>query len=220
MIKCCIFDLDGTILDTITTITHYVNVTLEKNGIAPITIDECKYFAGNGARKLIERSLNSKGITDAETIEKVLGEYVPAYDEEPLYLTKAFDGISEMLATLKAKGLKLAVLSNKPDTAVKSIVEHFFAGIFDDAAGGMDGVPLKPDPTAARGILERLGISESETAWIGDTSTDIQTGKNLGAVLSIGVLWGFRLRDELADAGADLIVSHPDEIVKGVESVV
>lgn len=219
MIKCCIFDLDGTILDTITTITHYVNVTLEKNGIAPITIDECKYFAGNGARKLIERSLNSKGITDADTIEKVLGEYVPAYDEEPLYLTKAFDGISEMLAELKAKGLKLAVLSNKPDTAVKSIVEHFFSGIFDDAAGGMDGVPLKPDPTAARGILKRLGISESETAWIGDTSTDIQTGKNLGAVLSIGVLWGFRLRDELAEAGADLIVSHPDEIVKGVESV-
>lgn len=219
MIKCCIFDLDGTILDTITTITYYVNATLEKNGIAPITIDECKYFAGNGARKLIERSLNSKGITDEKTIEKVLAEYVPAYDEAPLYLTDSFPGISDMLRELKNRGIKLAVLSNKPDTAVGGIVEHFFPGIFDDAAGGMDGVPLKPDPTAARGILKRLGISEAETAWIGDTSTDIETGKNLGAALSIGVLWGFRLRDELMEAGADLIVSDPKEIVSGVLAV-
>ena len=220
MIKCCIFDLDGTILDTITTITYYVNVILEKHGVAPITVDECKYFAGNGAYKLIERSLNSKGIYDKERIESILAEYVKAYDEAPLYLTGAFEGISDMLRELKARGIKLAVLSNKPDTAVKSIVEHFFPGIFDEAAGGMDGVPLKPDPTAAQGILKRLGISESETAWVGDTSTDIETGKNLKAALSIGVLWGFRKQDELEGAGADLIVSHPSEIVRGVEAVV
>ena len=116
--------------------------------------------------------------------------------------------------------MKLAVLSNKPDTSVKSIVEHFFPGIFDEAAGGIDGVPLKPDPTAAIGILERLGISESETAWVGDTSTDIETGKNLKAAISIGVLWGFRKREELVAAGADLIVDHPSEIVRGVEAVV
>ncbi len=220
MIKCCIFDLDGTILDTITTITYYVNLILEKHGIEPITVDECKYFAGNGAYKLIERSLNSKGIYDRERIESILAEYVPAYDEAPLYLTDAFDGISDMLAELKERGIKLAVLSNKPDTSVKSIVEHFFPGTFDLAAGGKDGVPLKPDPTAAIGILEKLGISEKETAWIGDTSTDIETGKNLGAATSIGVLWGFRKRDELEAAGADLIVSHPAEIVRGVEAIV
>ena len=220
MIKCCIFDLDGTILDTITTITHYVNVILKKHGIEPVTVDECKYFAGNGAYKLIERSLNSKGIYDEERIKQLLSEYVPAYDEAPLYLTDAFDGISDMLAQLKARGMKLAVLSNKPDTSVKSIVEHFFPGVFDEAAGGMDGVPLKPDPTAAVGILERLGISESETAWVGDTSTDIETGKNLKAALSIGVLWGFRKREELVAAGADLIVTHPSEIVRGVDAVV
>ena len=219
MIKCCIFDLDGTILDTITTITYYVNVILEKHGIEPVTVDECKYFAGNGAYKLIERSLNSKGIYEEERIRALLAEYVPAYDEAPLYLTEVFDGISEMLSDLKAKGMKLAVLSNKPDTSVKSIVEHFFPGIFDEAAGGIDGVPLKPDPTAAIGILERLGISESETAWVGDTSTDIETGKNLKAAISIGVLWGFRKREELVAAGADLIVDHPSEIVRGVEAI-
>ena len=220
MIKCCIFDLDGTVLDTITTITYYVNLIHLKYGIEPITIDECKYFAGNGAYKLIERSLNSKGIFDKERIESILDEYVKAYDEAPLYLTAAFDGISDMLSELKSRGIKLAVLSNKPDTAVKSIVEHFFPGIFDEAAGGMDGVPLKPDPTAAQGILKRLNISESETAWVGDTSTDIETGKNLKAAMSIGVLWGFRKRDELERAGADLIVTHPDEIVRGVLAVV
>ena len=220
MIKCCIFDLDGTILDTITTITHYVNLILEKHGIEPITVDECKYFAGNGAYKLIERSLNSRGVYEEERIKRLLSEYVPAYDEAPLYLTEVFDGISDMLSALKKKGMKLAVLSNKPDTSVKSIVEHFFPGIFDEAAGGIDGVPLKPDPTAAIGILERLGISESETAWVGDTSTDIETGKNLKAAISIGVLWGFRKREELVAAGADLIVDHPSEIVRGVEAVV
>lgn len=219
MIKCCIFDLDGTILDTITTITHYVNVTFEKNGISPITVDECKYFAGNGARKLMERSLASKGITDAATVDRMLKEYLFAYDSKPLHLTAVFDGINEMLLKLSEKGIKLAVLSNKQDAAVKSVVENFFPGLFDDAAGGIDGVPLKPDPTAARNILKRLGFSESETAWIGDTSTDIETGKNLGAALSIGVLWGFRKRDELEEAGADLIVTHPDEIVKGVLAV-
>lgn len=220
MIKCCIFDLDGTVLDTVTTITYYVNVILKKHGIEPITADECKYFVGNGAYKLIERSLNSKGIYDAERIQSVLAEYVRAYDEAPLYLTRVFDGISDMLGELRAKGIRLAVLSNKPDTAVKSIVEHFFPGIFDEAAGGMEGVPLKPDPTAAINILQRLGISERETAWIGDTSTDIETAKNLKAALSIGVLWGFRKRGELEGAGADLIVSHPCEIVRGVEAVV
>ena len=219
MIKCCIFDLDGTILDTITTITHYVNVILKKHGIEPITVDECKYFAGNGAYKLIERSLNSRGIYDEDRIKSLLAEYVPAYDEAPLYLTEVFDGISDMLSALKAKGIKLAVLSNKPDTAVKSIVEHFFPGVFDEAAGGMDGVPLKPDPTAAVGILKRLGISESETAWIGDTSTDIETGKNLKAAMSIGVLWGFRKLDELVGAGADIVVNKTDEILKAVLAV-
>ena len=219
MIKCCIFDLDGTILDTITTITYYVNVTLEKNGIPPITEDECKYFAGNGARLLIERSLNSKGIYDEGEISRILAEYVLAYDEAPLHLTAPFRGITEMLSELKASGLKLAVLSNKPDTAVKSIIEHFFPNVFDDAAGGMDGVPLKPDPTAARNILARLAISESETAWVGDTSTDIETGKNLGAAISIGVLWGFRKRDELEAAGADAIVSDPSEITSEVKGI-
>lgn len=220
MIKCCIFDLDGTILDTISTITYFVNETLSNHGIDGITVEECKYFAGDGARNLIKRSLLSKGIDDDERTERIFKEYKTIYDENPLHLTTVFDGIREVLYELSSKGIRLAVLSNKPDTAVKNIINHFFAGMFDEAVGAMEDVPLKPDPVSAINLLKRLGIKESETAWIGDTSTDIKTAKNLGARLSIGVLWGFRKREELSAAGADVIVSTPDEILREVMAVV
>ena len=216
MIKCCIFDLDGTILNTITSITYFVNKTLKKYGIDPITEDECKYFAGNGARKLIIRSLASKGITDEAVIETVLADYNAAYDADPLYLTDAFDGIRELLASLAERKIRLAVLSNKPDSTVKSIVKSFFPGVFDEVRGGVEGVPLKPAPDIPLDILKGFGISPENTAWIGDTSTDVETGVNLGAALNIGVLWGFRKRDELEAAGAHVIVSSPDEILREV----
>ncbi len=219
MIKCCIFDLDGTILDTITTITYYVNKTLQNHGIGTVTEDECRYFAGNGARALITRALNSKGITDEERIERILLEYTAAYDEAPLHLTAAFDGIIELVGKLKERGLRLAVLSNKPDFAVKSVVAHFFGDSFDSVLGGRDGVPLKPDPTVPLQIAETLGISPCEVAWIGDTSTDMETGKNLGAGLNIGVLWGFRPRAELVGAGADVTVSSADALLAEIIKV-
>ena len=219
MIKCCIFDLDGTILNTITTITYFVNETLQKYGIETITEDECKYFAGNGARKLIIRALKSKGITDECLIEKVLTDYNAAYDSDPLYLTDAFPGIKELLVSLSERGIRLAVLSNKPDSTVKSIVKSFFSGMFDDVRGGIEGVPLKPDPDIPLAILSGFGISPENTAWIGDTSTDVETGVNLGAALNIGVLWGFRLREELERAGADVIVSTPEQILSEVIKV-
>ncbi len=219
MIKCCIFDLDGTVLDTVSTITHYVNFILEKHGIDKITTEECKYFAGNGARLLMERSLKSKGITDRELVGSLLNEYQNAYNANPFYLTKLFDGIAELLSELKARGIKIALVSNKPDSAVKPIAERFFGDAFDAALGGVDGIPLKPDTAMPKAVLSKLGIHESETAWIGDTSVDIETGKNLGVSLNIGVLWGFRKIDELLGAGADTVVSSADEILSAVVSV-
>lgn len=216
MIKCCIFDLDGTILDTITSITHFVNQTLQNHGIETITEDECKYFAGNGARNLITRALKSKGIYDSDTVEAILSEYNSAYDADPLYLTDAFPGIKELLSSLAERKIRLAVLSNKPDSTVKSIVNSFFPDVFDDVRGGVEGLPLKPSPEIPRDILAGLGISAENTAWIGDTSTDIETGVNLGVKLNIGVLWGFRRRSELEAAGADIIVSTPEQILSEV----
>lgn len=218
MIKCCIFDLDGTILDTIGSITYFVNKTLNEYGIESVSVEECKYFAGNGARNLIKRALTSKGVTDEALAEKIFADYVKAYDKDPLYLTNVFEGIDGLLSELRSRGVKLAVLSNKPDSTVKSIVKDFFGDAFDVAIGGRDGVPLKPDPTSALDILNMLGFTPEETAWVGDTSTDIETAKNLKVALSVGVLWGFRKIDELEGAGADIIASSADEVLKGIVS--
>jgi len=218
MIKCCIFDLDGTVLDTINSITYFVNYALERYGIEKITVDECKYLAGNGVKDLIKRTLASRGINDEALYNEILPYYIDAYDANPWHLTAPFDGIIPLLKELKAHGIKIAVVSNKPDSTVKIIVPHFFGDIFDAVSGIREGMKVKPDPSVALGILDTFGISASETAWVGDTSTDMETGKNLGAALKIGVLWGFRKRDELEGAGADLVVSRADEILAEVTS--
>ena len=216
MIKCCIFDLDGTLLDTLPTIQYYMNVTLERHGIAPTSLDDCRRYIGDGARLLVTRALTERGITDKELTERVLNEYKSAYDAEPLHLTKAYEGIHELLTLLSEQGITLAVLSNKPDTAARGVVEHFFPGVFHAVRGGTDGVPLKPIPTAALSICNELGISPSECAFIGDTAVDIVTAENMGAGLSVGVLWGFRDREELERAGARVIVASPLDILREV----
>ena len=216
MIKCCIFDLDGTVLDTIATITYFVNVTLQKWQIKQITIEQCKVFVGDGARKLIERACKNDGVTDEKTVSDVLEFYKQTYDANPLYLTGVFEGIIEMLDELGRRGIKLAILSNKPDDTVQSVVKEFFADRFVYVAGAKDGVALKPNPECTREILTELSVSADEVMFIGDTSVDIETGKNMGASKTVGVLWGFREREELAGAGADVIVSQPLEILENI----
>ena len=217
MIKCCIFDLDGTLLDTIGTITYFVNYALENYGFSKTTEEECKYFAGDGARTLIRRALDSKGaaLSDGE-FEEILEFYRNAYDENPLYLTEVFSGIKQLLSDLKCAGVKLAVLSNKPDSAVRPIVEGFFPSTFDLVRGARDGFALKPSAASALKIADELSVCPSECAFIGDTGVDIETGKNLGAKITFGVLWGFRPKKELSDFGADRIVSEPKEILEEI----
>ena len=212
MSKCVIFDLDGTILDTISAITYYVNKTFAEEGIEPILEEDCKYYAGNGARVLIERSLASRGITDEGEITRILAIYKKHYDDAPLYLTKPFDGIVDMLAELRRHGYKLAVVSNKPDTAAAPIVRHFFGDAFDRVSGALDGIPVKPDPTISLRVLADLGIVREDSIFVGDTYVDMETGKNLGSSKVIGVLWGFRKRDELEGAGADAVVTTAGEL--------
>lgn len=212
MIKACIFDLDGTALDTIHAITHFVNATFEMHSLPPITEDECKIFVGNGARVLIERALSSKGVTERERIEKILSDYNAKYDAEPLALTKPFDGIIPLFEGLRAFGVHIAILSNKPETVVVPLVRHFFGDLVEITRGGSEGVPLKPDPAVCFEIANKLCVSPSEVVYVGDTNTDMQTGVNFGAEVSVGVLWGFRGRYELEAAGADVIVSSPSGI--------
>ena len=210
--KYCIFDLDGTILDTITTITYYVNETLKLVGLPPISEDEGKIFAGNGAYKLIERTLGKYGITDEAEIQRVLKIYKDMYDKEPLYHTRVFDGIKDVLLRLKDEGHKLGVVSNKPDTAAVPIVEHFFPGIFDCVSGALDGVPVKPAPDLPLRILLKMGGTPEECAFVGDTYVDMETGVNLGAKMKVGVLWGFRSREELEASGASVIAENASRL--------
>ncbi len=214
MIKCCMFDLDGTLLSTLTTITHYVNKTFQKYDILPITEDECKYFVGDGARKLIARALKSRGAADKN--DEIYGSYLKEYDTDPYYLTEPYSGIPELIKALKDCGVALAVISNKQDSSTRLAINHFFGDDIDITRGGIDGIPLKPDPAAPLDILSTLGISPRQTVYVGDTGVDMETGGRMGAALTVGVLWGFRDKAELEAHGADIIASSPADILSEV----
>ena len=217
MIKCCIFDLDGTLLNTVSSITYYVNKTISNLNIPPISEDECKIFIGNGARKLIERTLNSRGINDSEILLDVLGRYNKDYDSDPYYLTEPYPGIPELVDKLKSEGILIGVLSNKPENTVIPIVDHFFGDSFKFVRGGRDQESLKPSPRSTLEMLDEMGCLPSEMAFIGDTSVDMITAKNSGAALAIGVSWGFRSREELSESGSDRIADTADDILKFIK---
>lgn len=214
MFKAIIFDLDGTILDTIETIAYYGNKALREFGFKEIETEKYKILAGNGAKFLIRSMLSTVGCNDPEVFEKVFEYYNNEYNTNTLYKTKVYDGIRELLTLAKNKGIKLAVLSNKPHQATVDVLGNFFdEDTFDFKYGAREGVPLKPDPAAAVMLAEQLGVKKEECLYVGDTDVDMKTGKGAG-FYTIGVLWGFREREELEKNGADLIVQHPLEILK------
>ncbi len=213
MIKYCIFDLDGTLLDTLPTIKYHLNQTLERYGLRAVSDNETRRYIGDGAYQLIYRAFSEQGITDEKIIANALVEYKAAYDERPIYLTDFYDGILDALDMLENAGIKLAVLSNKPNAATVSVVSHFFGNRFSVVRGGVDGIPLKPDKTAALEIVSKLCASPCEVAFVGDTSVDVKTGTNMGAGITVGVSWGFREREELILSGADVIADHPRELL-------
>ncbi len=212
MTKLCIFDLDGTLTDTLPAIAHFGNTALASHGFSEIPKESYKKLVGNGRDKLVHRMLRENGADTPENYEKVGKAYDAAYEAEPLFETKPYDGIVELLDSLINNGIKIAVLSNKPDNVAQDVVRLFFKDRFDAAYGQRSGIKIKPDPAAALEISKELGIDVSEAAFIGDTNVDIATGKNAG-MKTIGVLWGFRDEDELLSAGADYIVSKPSEIL-------
>lgn len=211
MKKLCIFDLDGTLSNTLPTIAYYGNLALGKYSHPAIEQERYKTLVGDGRDILIHRMLAESGADTPEEYERVGSAYDAAYEADVLYLTQPYDGITEMLKTLKIRGFCLAVLSNKPHNVAEMVVQKLFGGIFDEVWGKKEGFPTKPDPAAAHEICRRLGVNPADAFFIGDTSVDIKTGKN-GGFTSIGVLWGFRGKEELCRAGADFTVSHPKEI--------
>lgn len=211
MIKLCIFDLDGTLTNTIPAISHFGNTALGAYGFPEIEPEKYKILVGNGRDVLIHRMLKCVTADTDENFDKVGRAYDRAYESNPLYKTKPYDGIPELLDILKANGVKIAVLSNKPHNVASDVVKMFFGDKFDAAYGQRKGIKTKPAPDGALMLAKELGVSPSEAAFIGDTYVDIETGKNSG-MLPIGVLWGFRDRNELENAGAAHIVAKPAEI--------
>ena len=214
--KACIFDLDGTLTNTLESMTYSVNLTLEEMGLSKITKDQCRVFVGNGARVLMEKSLKAAGDTDASRIEEGMEIYGRIYDQNCTYHVTPYEGIPEMLKVLKDKGIHLAVLSNKPDRQTVKVVKAIFGEeLFDYAQGQKEGIRRKPEPDGVWYLMEQMHVSKEECLYIGDSEVDAATGRNAG-LKTIGVLWGFRDRKTLETAGADDLIDRPDELLQFV----
>lgn len=213
MYKACVFDLDGTLTDTLESLTLSVNLTLEEMGLATITDQQCRLFVGNGARVLLQKALEVSGDTQAERIEEAMLRYGRIFDQHCTYHVVPYEGIREMLAEIKQEGYHLAVLSNKPHRQTISVVESVFGKeVFELIQGQRDGVPRKPDPTAVLDILKQLEVLPEHAVYIGDSEVDIATGLAAG-MQTVGVTWGFRGKKILEEAGAKKTADHPREIV-------
>jgi phosphoglycolate phosphatase len=210
--KLAIFDLDGTLADTIDDITSAVNHVMEHYGFPMVTSDRVKYMVGDGIKELMTRAFPEDKREDPVLLSEALLIFKDYYNVHFCDYTVPYDGIIAMLDELKRNGVRLSVVTNKNEEAVGLIIEKLFAGYFDIVIGNSDRVKQKPDPSSVLYIIEKTGATPQETYYIGDAYTDIYTAKNAG-VKGIGVLWGFRTYSELHDAGADYIVKAPQEIV-------
>ena len=212
--KAAIFDLDGTLLDTLETLSYYGNRALETFGLRPYPKADYRYMVGDGAKMLIHRMLERQNADKSELFEKAYRHYIDTYNKDKLFKTEIYEGIPALLKGLREQDVRLAVLSNKPHEATVPILKHFFGETaFDEMRGAMEGIPLKPDPTAALDVANILGVMPEECIYVGDTAVDMETGKRAG-FFTVGVLWGFRDAEELREGGADRIVSTPEEILE------
>lgn len=213
MYRACIFDLDGTLTDTLESLAYSVNETMKEAGMPAITKDQCRQFVGNGAKVLIEEALRAGGDQELTRFDEAFAAYGRIFDANCTYKVTPYEGIVDMLRQMKKQGVKLGVLSNKPDRqAVHVVSEIFGEGMFDVVQGQKEGVPRKPDPAAALAIADTFGTSPAQTLYIGDSEVDGATGKAAG-MDTILVSWGFRAREVLKEAKPQWIVDHPEEIM-------
>jgi len=208
-----IFDLDGTILNTLEDLADATNWVCAQHGWPVHELEAYKSFVGNGAGKLLER-VTPPGVELTDGLRRTLmAEFSERYTKHSSDKTRAYDGMPQVLAELKAAGVRMAVLTNKPHEAAGPVVERYYPGVFDAVQGAVVGAPLKPDPTTLLALLEKLGAEKDETLFVGDSNVDIRTGKNAG-LAACGVLWGFRTRAELTAEGADFIAECPEELAR------
>ena len=212
-----IFDLDGTLLNTIDDLGYACNHALAACGYPTHAIEEYPRLVGNGVRKLIERALRAGGVEPEEKVtDQVMEEFVPYYNAHNCDFTRPYEGIPDLLAALKAKGCKLAVASNKYQAATEKIVSHFFPGVFDEVLGERENIPRKPDPQIVRDIeakLQRDKVpSTYSVLYVGDSLVDKATAENAG-VPFVACSWGFVAREVLEEAKCEHIIDAPQDML-------
>lgn len=207
-----IFDLDGTILDTLGELTISFNHALVRSGIEPVTKEVMRSRVGNGARNLVKKSIESHPEADEE---KILSDYRAYYNEHCTENTNPFQGIPELFSALKAHGIKIAVATNKSDAAARKLCEHCFPGIIDMVQGHVEGLPHKPDPTIILNMLKTLGVDNKKTLIVGDSEVDIKTAEN-AKTDHISVVWGYKDKDVLIENKANRIVSSAGELERAI----
>ena len=212
MYETIVFDLDGTLLDTLDDLTDSVNASLEKFNLPKRTKSEVRAFVGNGIAKLVERAA---GEENKLLWQDILTEFKKHYAVHCADKTAPYEGILPLLRALKARGIKTAVLSNKADFAVKSLAETYFEGLLQAAVGENEeaGIRKKPAPDSLFSVMEQLSAEKETTVYVGDSEVDIQTAKNAG-VDCICVPWGFREREFLEEQGGRIFVDTPEDIFK------
>lgn len=208
--KAVIFDMDGTILNTLEDLKNATNYSLRQFGMPERSLEEVRMFVGNGIRKLVERAVPSS--TSEEKIAQVLDVFLEYYEIHSADNTSPYPGILELVEKLKKSGIKTAVSTNKADVPAQELGREYFNGIFDLIVGQQDGLKVKPAPDSVNKILSILDIQKKDAIYIGDSDVDVQTAKNSGLDF-IGVSWGFRGREFLEKNGAKNIVDNANEIL-------
>ena len=203
-----LFDLDGTLLDTLGDLRLGVNVALENHGYPQRTLEEIRTFVGNGARELMRLAL-PEGVAEEE-LETILAEYLEWYRVNFCVKAAPYAGMKAMVAALLERGVKVGIVSNKPDATTKKLGEMFFPGL--PAFGQRDDIPKKPAPEMVWKALETLGADAESAVYVGDSEVDVQTARNAGLPL-VAVSWGFRTVEQLTEAGAETIVHTPQELL-------
>lgn len=214
--KAAIFDLDGTLIDSLADLADSANEMLASYGFAQHDIDAYRYFVGNGSRKLIERCLPADKAKDKAFVDEALSRYKACYDKNLTHKTACYAGIEKMLRDLQEKNIPLGICTNKHQSAADEICQKLLAvHDFVEIIGDRAGLPRKPDPQKVLLIASKMGVEPAEVAYLGDTSVDMDTAVNAG-FLPVGVTWGFRPREELLEHGAKVLLDSPEELLTKV----
>ncbi|MBR1694867.1 MAG: HAD family hydrolase [Selenomonas sp.] len=215
--KAAIFDLDGTLIDSLADLADSANEMLVGFGFPQHDLDKYRYFVGNGSRKLIERCLPAEKAADSAFVDEALAKYKLCYDKNLTHKTVCYEGIMDMLTALQAKHIPLGICTNKHQSAADVIVDKLFPkDMFVSVIGDCKDMPRKPDPKKVLLIAAKMGVKPVEVAYFGDTSVDMDTGNNAG-MLPIGVTWGFRPKEELVEHGAKVLLDNPLDLFSKVE---